>query len=177
MVNWYYGVDGGQNGPVGDDEMRAMLASGLIDRTTLVWREEMESWQPLGQVPEWTGEIIAATGTAVPGYTPPVHGPPVYGPNGYMPHSVPTNGLAIASLVCGVMSLLLMFSCMMGILAAVPAVICGHLALGQIKRAGLPVGGKGMAIAGLITGYLSILATLIVVVVVVFSMVIASDMF
>jgi hypothetical protein len=60
----------------------------------------------------------------------------------------PTNGLAIAALVCGIAE---MFT--LG-LAAIPAVILGHLAHGQIKRTGER--GEGMAVAGLVFGYLGI---------------------
>ncbi len=66
-----------------------------------------------------------------------------------------TSGLAIASLVCGIFT----FICGLG---AIPAVICGHLALSRIK-AGRAAGGRGMAIAGLIMGYLGILLTVVVV--------------
>jgi hypothetical protein len=39
---------------------------------------------------------------------------------------------------------------------AIPAVICGHLALGHIQRSGGSLGGRGLALAGLITGYVGI---------------------
>lgn len=60
----------------------------------------------------------------------------------------PTNGLAIAALVCGLAELFTLG------LAAIPAVILGHLAHGQIKRTGER--GDGMAIAALVFGYLGI---------------------
>ena len=60
----------------------------------------------------------------------------------------PTNGLAIGSLVCGILEFFTLG------LAAVPAVILGHLARGQIRRTGER--GDGMAIAGLILGWLAI---------------------
>jgi hypothetical protein len=39
---------------------------------------------------------------------------------------------------------------------AIPAVICGHLALRRIQRSGGSLGGRGLALAGLITGYVGI---------------------
>jgi hypothetical protein len=60
----------------------------------------------------------------------------------------PTNGLAIAALICGIAE---MFT--LG-LSAIPAIILGHLAHGQIRRTGER--GDGMAIAGLVFGYLGI---------------------
>jgi hypothetical protein len=62
-----------------------------------------------------------------------------------------TAGIAIWSLVLGIMSL----ACL-SILTAIPGVICGHVALSRIKRSGGSLSGQGLAIAGLITGYLGI---------------------
>jgi competence protein ComGC len=45
---------------------------------------------------------------------------------------------------------------MCSIFAGIPAVICGHLASGRIKRSGGLLDGQGLALAGLITGYISI---------------------
>jgi hypothetical protein len=55
---------------------------------------------------------------------------------------VKTSGLAIASLV---------FS-LVGPIGCIPAVICGHLALRKIQKQAA-VGGRGLALAGLIIGY------------------------
>jgi Domain of unknown function (DUF4190) len=57
------------------------------------------------------------------------------------------NPLAIASLVCGMVALVF------GPLA-IPAVIFGHIARGQIRRTG--EGGNGMVTTGLILGYVSL---------------------
>ena len=73
--------------------------------------------------------------------------PPATG--GSMPPK--TSGLAIWSLVLGILGLIC-FS----IFSAIPGVICGHRALSKIKRSGGALTGQGMAIAGLITGYLGI---------------------
>jgi hypothetical protein len=62
-----------------------------------------------------------------------------------------SSGLAIASLVLGILSI-----CAASVLTGIPAVICGHIALNRINQSNGTIGGKGMAIAGLILGYLSI---------------------
>jgi Domain of unknown function (DUF4190) len=67
---------------------------------------------------------------------------------------------AIASLVCGVL-----FMCAP---ASIAAVVLGHLALIDIKRTAGRMAGKGMAIAGLILGYLGIALTAIYMVFMVF---------
>ena len=70
-----------------------------------------------------------------------------------------TPGIAIASLVCGILS----WVCL-GLLAAIPAVITGHLALGKIKRAAGALAGRGLALAGLILGYTSIVVQIAAIV-------------
>ncbi len=71
-----------------------------------------------------------------------------------MPHQ-PTSGLAIGAMICGIAELFTLG------FAAVPAVILGHLARAQIKRTGER--GDGMAIAGLVLGYLGIAGWLLVI--------------
>jgi hypothetical protein len=66
-----------------------------------------------------------------------------------------TSGLAVASLVLGILWILWVGS--------VLAVIFGHVALSQIKRSYGALTGRGMAIAGLVLGYLG-LATLALVI-------------
>jgi len=57
-----------------------------------------------------------------------------------------TSGKAIFSLVCGILFLILPFS--------IPAVIFGHLSLYDIRRSGGRLTGRGLAITGIILGYL-----------------------
>ena len=67
-----------------------------------------------------------------------------------------TNTLAIVSLVLGILGLTFI-----PLLASVCAVVCGHIARGQIKRTG--EGGSGFATAGLIIGYVSIALFVVIV--------------
>jgi competence protein ComGC len=66
-----------------------------------------------------------------------------------------TSALAIWSLVLGILGLLFLLVCISP-LFAIPAVICGHMAYSRIKRSSGVLAGQGMALAGLITGYVSI---------------------
>ena len=65
------------------------------------------------------------------------------------------SGLAIWSLVCGILAIVLSVACI-GPLFAIPAVICGHMAYGRIRRSAGALSGEGLALGGLITGYLGI---------------------
>jgi type IV pilus assembly protein PilA len=66
-----------------------------------------------------------------------------------------TSGKAIVSLVLGIVPL--------SIFSSIPAVVLGHMALSDIKRAGGRLGGRGLAIAGLVLGYLGIALCLVMI--------------
>jgi competence protein ComGC len=66
-----------------------------------------------------------------------------------------TPALAVWSLVLGILGLLLLLVCI-GPLFAIPGVVCGHMAYSRIKRSSGALAGEGMALAGLITSYISI---------------------
>jgi hypothetical protein len=65
-------------------------------------------------------------------------------PQQYAPGMGPTNGLAIASLVVSIVGFGLI------------GVILGHIALSQINRSNGYEQGRGLALAGLIIGYIEI---------------------
>ncbi len=62
-----------------------------------------------------------------------------------------TAGIAVTSLVLGILGLICI-----GPFAAIPAVICGHIAKSKIKEAAGALQGEGLALAGLILGYVSL---------------------
>jgi competence protein ComGC len=64
-------------------------------------------------------------------------------------------GLAMWSLVLGILAIVLSVVCI-GPLLGIPAVICGHMAYSRIKRSAGALEGGGLALGGLITGYVSI---------------------
>jgi hypothetical protein len=127
-----------QLGPFTEAEIKAQLASGAISLQDQVWWQGQSGWVPLSQTPYGgTGNPPLPTTPVIPGaaasphWTPPVQS---------------TSNLAIWSLVCGCLSLLC------GVFASIPAIILGHLALGDIKKTSRP--GRGLALAGLIIGYI-----------------------
>jgi hypothetical protein len=67
------------------------------------------------------------------------------------------NGLAIASLACGLAQF------MFGPLATIPAIVFGHLARQQIKRTGEQ--GAGLALAGLVLGWVAVIVGIVALVV------------
>jgi hypothetical protein len=80
-------------------------------------------------------------------------GYPNYGAVPY-PAPRPASGLAITSLICGIAGVVL-FWAVVPLLASIVAVITGHMALRQTKE-NPAIGGRGMAFAGLIMGYIMV---------------------
>jgi type IV pilus assembly protein PilA len=59
-----------------------------------------------------------------------------------------TSGKATASLICGIAAYVIL-----PFLAAIPAIVLGHLALSDIKKKAGQLKGNGLAIAGMVMGY------------------------
>lgn len=109
--------------------------------------------------------------TPPPAYTPPA--PPAYGsapaapaygsapaaPQAYAPQGYGQPAATDKWNVLAIISLVSAF------FVSLAAVICGHIALSQIKKTGEK--GRGLAIAGLVLGYLGLISGIIFIVVVI----------
>lgn len=102
---------------------------------------------PLGPPTPPYGMAVPYPDAAWPAAAPPYPGPYPYPPYPYPPRR--TNAMAIASLVCA-------------FVFAPLAILFGHLSLSQIKRSGEE--GRGMAIAGLVIGYIVTVGTVLMLV-------------
>ncbi len=69
----------------------------------------------------------------------------------------PTNGMAIASLICGIVSLVGGFACFVGAIAAIPGLVLGIVAVRQIGQSNGAQQGKGLAVAGIVTSAVALL--------------------
>jgi Domain of unknown function (DUF1707)/Domain of unknown function (DUF4190) len=81
---------------------------------------------------------------------------PAVAPTGAVTPVTGINGLAIASLACGLAQF------MFGPLATIPAIVFGHMAWHQIKRTGEQ--GAGLALAGLILGWAAVILAVLLIV-------------
>lgn len=81
---------------------------------------------------------------------------PAFAPQGGVPapYMAPpqNNGLAVASLVLGIAS----WACL-GPLCGIPAIICGHMARGQIRNSNGTQTGETLALVGLVIAYVNLL--------------------
>ena len=84
----------------------------------------------------------------VPSAPPPVQAMP----------SPTTSTLAVVSLVSGIVSWILM-----PFVAGVIAIICGHMARGDIKRSNGALEGDGLAVAGLVLGWINVILCVLTV--------------
>ncbi len=151
MQQWFYEHSGQQAGPVDEATFHQMVSDGRVGPTTLVWCEGLPNWQPLEQLRSsgmMTTQLPAIPANGTQPMPIPMAAPVPY----YVPVGPVNSGMAIASLICGILGLV---TCMAFL--GIPAVICGHMAMAQIGRAPQQVGGRGLAIGGLVCGYLQLL--------------------
>lgn len=73
------------------------------------------------------------------------------GASPYGPPSPPNSTAALVSLIFGILSWV-----MLPLIGPIVAVVAGHMARAEIRSANGQVGGGGMALAGLVLGYLQI---------------------
>jgi Domain of unknown function (DUF4190)/GYF domain 2 len=163
VSDWHYAVGDKESGPVPEEQILALLHAGELHPDDLVWTDTMEDWAPAGTVfdmpaqepiPEETDEPVAY-GQPEPVSPPPPPGTAAAPPPIGQAAGSTLNPLAIASLVISVAS---MVTCS---LLGIVGVVCGHMALGQIRKEPERFHGKGLAVAGLVLGYLWIVASLL----------------
>jgi hypothetical protein len=140
------GADGKEYGPVSLQQIQQWVAQGRVNAATRVLPEGATEWKPASEVAELQGSLVPSQ--AAPGAeTPPA-----------VPGATVKKGLALTSFILGLCSYVLCLNVFTGI----PAVICGHIAQSRAKRFPNQYGGSGLAIAGLVLGYLSLFFGLIV---------------
>jgi hypothetical protein len=139
--------DGKPYGPISLEQLKQWAAEGRVGPQTAVQTEGAADWKKAGEMPE-----LAAV---FPGGAPPASsGPP---PVPAAASGAQQKGLAVTSLVLGLLSLVCF-----GILAGVPAIICGHIAHARARRLPAQYGGAALALAGLVLGYVSIVLTFLI---------------
>jgi hypothetical protein len=133
-----------QMGPYDIGQVTQMLQSGILEKYDLYWHEGMLDWAPaaslIKSVPQSTENHKE------PSILPPAQ-PLQFAPDKQLVQSG-SEPLATWSLVLGVLGLFCI-----GMIAGIPAIICGHLALSNMNRNPV-LQGRGSATAGLILGYL-----------------------
>lgn len=134
-MNYFYtDLNNQAKGPVSMEELRRLLRDGEVNAFTKVAVVGSTQWSPIS--------------TLLPELTPPA--------------PTETEPLSVVSLVLGVLGLFVSFACCAGFLLSIPAVICGHISLAKVKRTPA-LQGRGLAIAGLVCGYLGLVIYLVLI--------------
>ena len=125
------GTDNVEYGPVGEDKIREWLRQGRVNLQTRVQLEGSAGWKTLAELPNFAD--LQPPGGAAPPILPAT--PPIAGK---------TSGLAIASLVLGILAWVTL-----GI-TALPGLVVGIIALVKISRSQGALRGNGFAVTGTI---------------------------
>ncbi len=160
-MEWFYAKNNVRKGPVSASLLKSMVVSGEVAGSDLVWCEGMGNWIPASEIRDFDSPHMGAAGVGAvpvqgpqsPQVLPPVApaGAPVNIPNaGPVGLRPPANAKAIVSLVCGCLGM----TCCGILIPSILAVVFGHIAKGEIRASGGQQGGDGMALAGLILGYI-----------------------
>jgi prepilin-type processing-associated H-X9-DG protein len=130
------GGDGKEYGPVSAAEIRAWLAQGRLNAQSRVKPEGAVDWLPLSELPEFKDLLAPASAP------PPI---PVASP----PAVAKVSGLAIASLVLGILGLVTFG------LTGIVGIVLGIIALVKVGHSQGRLKGSGLAIAGIcVSGFM-----------------------
>jgi len=150
------GADQKEYGPVSADDVRAWIAEGRANGQTLA-RFEGGPWKPLSTFPEFVSSLGAA----------PQPAPPVPLAQASLTRRAPeTNGMAVAGLVMGILSMTVGLLCCGPVLVFnILGIIFSSLALSQIKKSPVQQTGRNLAIVGLVLSLLGIVFQIIIIIV------------
>ncbi len=137
------GSDQSEYGPVTAEQVGRWIAERRLNAQSLARPEGAATWQPLANFPEFAAALASVA--PIPARLPTQWASSASGA---------TNGMAIASLVMGGLSL----SCCGCGLFGLLAVVFGALALSQLNQQPQQ-GGKPLAIAGIVLGALSLVVS------------------
>jgi len=137
--------DGKELGVFSLEEINRQLAAGTLRLTDQAWYEGAAGWAALSTVPG----VSAAPASAAPQVSPAAAAttPAVVVPQRK------SEQLAVLSLIFSILGLF-GFCCGFFLMAGIAGIICGHIALLRIK-ANPELEGHGLALAGLIFGYVA----------------------
>lgn len=105
-----------------------------------------------------------------PGYQQPGYQQPGYQASGYqtpvnpgfMPGQELPQGMAVTSMVLGIVSIPMLFCCYIGVITGIAAIVFGAIGTNQAKKG--EARGQGMAMAGLICGAVAVVLFIVLIV-------------
>ena len=143
--------DGKELGVFSLEEINRQLASGTLRLTDLAWHEGAAGWAALATVPGVTSAPASSAASVSPtaiAVTPAVVVP-----------QRKSEQLAVLSLIFSILGVF-GFCCGFFLMAGIAGIVCGHIALSRIK-ANPELEGHGLAMAGLVIGYVGVAGWLV----------------
>ncbi|MGA2852781.1 MAG: DUF4190 domain-containing protein [Verrucomicrobiota bacterium] len=134
------GEDGKEYGPVSGELVRRWIAEGRVESRTPVFVDGAKDWNYAGLLPEFANYFAPTI-------------PPAIAMPGQPPK---TNSYATAGLVCSILA----WICCCGFPFNLLGLVFSLVALSQINRHPELYEGRGLAIAGLVLSFASLLLTL-----------------
>jgi hypothetical protein len=138
------GADQAEYGPVSAGQLGEWIAEGRANAASLVWAQGAVEWRPLAAIPEFATALKSAS-------TP----PQVIGPT--ISRRAGSNGLAIAGLVLGILSVVLFWLPIIDQVFAVLGLIFSLVGWSRAKSNAAQGTGRGAAIGGTILSVLGLL--------------------
>jgi len=133
------GADGRVYGPVVADEIRDWILEGRANAQSHVQAGDTAAWRPLGSYPEFLAALASQNLRTSPLPALPLGCATTNG----------TNGMALAGFIFGLLSFPTICCCCLTVPCAIMGIIFSWIGLEQSNRNQF-VGGRGLAIAGLV---------------------------
>lgn len=169
-MEWFYANENDEQIPIAEEDLEKLIRQGVMKPDTLVWNESMSDWMECTKArPDlFASSFVKSPGetstpTAPANFPPPPAAAPIQVPGEPPPLTVatrrppgPADGLATASLVCGIIGIVGAL-CSYGMLipVAIAAVVCGHIGRKKLSDMGLPKE-HGQLTAGLVCGWVGV---------------------
>ncbi|MCA9124129.1 MAG: DUF4339 domain-containing protein [Planctomycetaceae bacterium] len=150
-ADWYYTHKGTQiDTPVAFSQLQFLVSTGQLTHEDNVWTDGMPNWTPASTIPDLFPWLATEPEETLPKIVVEDRKDHVDGPQSTAP-------MAVASFVLGLLGTSLLF-----FFGSILAIVFGHIALKQIVDSKQRLGGRGLAIAGLILGYIVLAIGIIV---------------
>jgi hypothetical protein len=91
---WHVAIKDVPVGPMTREELGRKIEAGAVNEDSLCWREGMDDWRPLGELPELS-QLLRRSRESSRSRPPPRHRPPLHAP----PHHPPPQGARAPSVV------------------------------------------------------------------------------
>lgn len=147
-MQWFYADGDNQQRSVESSELENLIETGVVSSATLVWNESLPDWIPAGEAlrdkflgitvipPALTSSQVKQAIIAVPGA---------------VDQKPASDAVSVCALVFGILGI---FTCIPFL--SVAGIICGHIGRNRAKLETGPSSNGGLALGGMITGYVGL---------------------